>query len=307
LLELTHQKSGDHRCIPKTNPTGEVVMNRNAQNPKLNETMTFGEHLEALRWHLIRALIGVAVCLTVCLILGQRLLTFLLAPLQRALDAHGAGEIIVPTITAGLAAFFEISMVGGLILASPWVIYQLWGFVAPGLYAAEKRLVYRSVPLFVGLFVIGVVFGWTIVLPSSLDFMIRFNQGAGLQHQITVSSWATFAVVFPAAFGLAFELPLAMVVLSKIGLATEAGLRKYRRLAIVIASIVSAVLTPSPNPMDMIMMLIPLILLYEAGIWCVWLGQRGWARQRAPEDFDGSGDLLGSLLIPLLTVTRRSR
>jgi sec-independent protein translocase protein TatC len=274
-------------------------MNRTpTQKPKLNESMTFAEHLEALRWHLIRALIGVAVCLTICLTFGQRLLLFLLSPLQRALDAHGAGQIVVPTISAGLAAFFEISMVGGLVLASPWVIYQLWGFVAPGLYPAEKRTVYRSVPLLVGLFVLGVVFGWTVVLPSSLDFMIRFNQGAGLQHQITVSSWATFAVVFPAAFGLAFELPLAMVVLSKIGLATEVGLRKYRRLAIVIAAIVSAVLTPSPNPMDMIMMLIPLVLLYEAGIWCVWLAQRGWARRksRGPETLGERFDLLLSLL-----------
>jgi sec-independent protein translocase protein TatC len=276
-------------------------MKRIPLGPELSETMTFGEHLEALRWHLIRALIGVAVCLTVCLIFGRELLVFLLAPLQRALDAHGAGEIVAPTIMSGLAAFFEISMVGGLILASPWVIYQLWGFIAPGLYPAEKRIVYRSVPLFVGLFAIGVVFGWTIVLPSSLDFMIRFNQGAGLQHQISVSSWATFAVVFPAAFGVAFELPLAMVVMSRIGLTTETGLRKFRRFAIVIAALVSAVLTPSPNPIDMLMMLIPLIVLYEAGIWCVRLAHGGWAHQESTEQSEG-GDLIGSLLLPLLTV-----
>jgi sec-independent protein translocase protein TatC len=194
-------------------------------------------------------------------------------------------------------------MVGGLILASPWVVYQIWGFVAPGLYPNEKRLVYRSVPLFVALFLAGVLFGWTVVLPGSIDFMIRFNQDAGLQHQIAVSSWATFAVVFPAAFGVAFELPLAMIVLSKIGLATGAGLRKYRKVAIVLAAIVSAVLTPSPYPMDMILMLVPLVLLYEAGIVCVWLTDRRRSRSASErgQEPESSNDLMASFLVPFLT------
>src|SRR5262249_900809 len=151
-------------------------------------------------------------------------------------------------------------------LASPWVVYQVWGFVAPGLYPHEKRFVFRSVPLFVGLFIVGVLFGWMVALPSSLDFMIRFNRDVGLYHQISVSSWATFAVVFPTGFGIAFELPLAMVVLSKIGLSSGSSLRKYRKVAILISAIMSAVLTPSPSPFDMMLMLIPLVLLYEAGL-----------------------------------------
>jgi sec-independent protein translocase protein TatC len=270
------------------------------KNTKLNEKMTFAEHLEALRWHLVRALIGVAICLTGCLVFGQQLLAFLLRPLQLALETHEAGKIIVPTVMSGLSAFFEISMVGGLVLASPWVVYQLWGFVSPGLYPSEKRLVYRSVPLFVGLFVVGVLFGWMVVLPGSLDFMIRFNKSSGFDHQITVSSWATFAVVFPAAFGVAFELPLALVVASKIGLATIAGLRKYRRIAIVIAAIVSAVLTPSPNPVDMLLMLIPLMLLYEFGIACVWLTDRRSVAVANEIRDEGSSDLFASLLLALV-------
>jgi Tat protein translocase TatC len=200
----------------------------------------------------------------------------------------------------GLGAFFQISMVGGLVLASPWVVYQLWGFVAPGLYPDEKRLVFRSVPLFVELFVIGVLFGWLVALPSSLDFMIRFNQGAGLQHQIAVSSWATF-VVFPTAFGVAFELPLAMVVLCKIGLATGRTLRKHRKVAIVISAIVSAVLTPSPSPLDMLLMLVPLIVLYEAGLASVWLVERRpQSCAAAPPRAGSSDDLFASFLLPLL-------
>lgn len=276
---------------------------------QLNEVMTFGEHLEALRWHLIRAVVGVGICLVVCLIEGQRLLEFLLAPLRRALAVHQAGEIVVPSPLAGLAAFFQISMVGGLVLASPWVFYQLWGFVAPGLLRHEKRLVYRSLPFLLGLFVLGMTFGWLVALPSSLDFMVRFNQGAGLQHQIAVGSWASFALVFPIAFGVAFELPLGMVVLSKIGLVSAAEFRKQRRYAILVAAIVSAVLTPSPNPIDMLLMLAPLALLYEGGIWCVWLtagAQKSSATVRDVEE-DDSGDLIGCFLLPLLTGHARDR
>lgn len=113
---------------------------------QLNEVMTFGEHLEALRWHLIRAVVGVAICLVGCLIVGQSLLDFLLGPARHALAEHNAGVIVVKNFLDGLVAFFQISMVGGLVLASPWVVYQLWGFVAPGLHRHERRLVFRSVP-----------------------------------------------------------------------------------------------------------------------------------------------------------------
>lgn len=269
---------------------------------QLNEVMTFGEHLEALRWHLIRAVIGVAICLVGCLIVGESLLRFLLAPAQRALEKHNAGEIVVTSFLDGLVAFFQISMVGGLLLASPWVIYQLWGFVSPGLYPRERRLVFRSVPFLVVLFLAGSLFGWFVALPNSLDFMVRFNQGAGFQHQIAVAGWATFALVFPMAFGVAFELPLGMVVLSKIGVVSVAGFRKKRRYAILMAAIVSAVLTPSPNPIDMILMLVPLVLLYEGGIWCVWLIDRRQQSSAAEEvEDDESDDLIACFLLPVLT------
>jgi sec-independent protein translocase protein TatC len=275
---------------------------------QLNEVMTFGEHLEALRWHLVRATVGVGICLVACLIVGRSLLQFLLGPAQRALAAHEAGSVVVTNFLDGLVAFFQISMVGGLLLASPWVVYQLWGFVAPGLYAHERRLVYRSVPFLVGLFAAGGLFGWFMALPQSLDFMVQFNQGAGFQHQITVAGWATFALVFPMAFGVAFELPLAMVVLAKIGLVSETGFRTKRRYAIVIAAILSAVLTPSPNPIDMLLMLLPLVLLYEAGIWCVWLTSgRAVAAANEVNHDERSDDLIACFLLPLLTGPARDR
>jgi sec-independent protein translocase protein TatC len=278
-------------------------------NSRINEVMSFGEHLEALRWHLIRAVVGVAVCLVGCLAVGERLLMFLLGPAQRALANHNAGQVVVHNFLDGLVAFFQISMVGGLLLASPWIIYQLWGFVSPGLYPSERRVVYRSVPFLVVLFAIGSQFGWFVALPSSLDFMVRFNQGAGFQHQIAVAGWATFALVFPMAFGVAFELPLGMVVLSKIGLVGVAGFRKKRRYAILIAAIISAILTPSPNPLDMLLMLAPLVLLYECGIWCVWLIDRRQkpAATSQEDDNDDSGDLIACLLLPLMTVPTRHR
>jgi Tat protein translocase TatC len=263
--------------------------------PPLDERMSFGDHIEALRWHLIRALFGIALCMGICLINGRGLLDFLLAPLRQALAAHNAGQVVVKGIMEGFAAFFEISLLGGLVLASPWVIYQLWGFLAPGLYPHEKRLVYRSVPFLLGLFLVGALFGWFCALPSAVDFMVGFNLRLGFQLQITVSSWVSFAIVFPLAFGLAFELPLAMVVLSKIGLVSGASFRRRRKMAILVVSIISAVLTPTPDPLGMMVMFVPLVLLYEAGLLCVSYSERRPDHNAGPSD-----DLIASLLVPVV-------
>ena len=271
--------------------------------PPLNERMSFGDHIEALRWHLIRAVIGVVLCMSICLIGGKSLLDFLLAPLRQALAAHNAGDVVVKGIMEAFGAFMEISLVGGLIMASPWVVYQLWGFVAPGLYPHEKRLVHRSVPILFMLFSIGAMFGWFFALPSAVDFMVGFTLRMGFQLQITVSSWVSFALIFPLAFGLAFELPLGMVVLSKIGLVSGAGFRRHRKMAILTVSIISAVLTPTPDPLGMMVMFVPLVLLYEAGMLCVWYSERrASATATAGRDHDAgaSDDLIASLLLPVV-------
>ncbi len=272
--------------------------------PPLDEVMTFGEHLEALRWHLLRALAGVAVSMAICLALNKSLLNFLLAPLQHALAAHGAGGVVVRSLMEGLIIFLQVSLIGGLVLSSPWIAYQIWGFLAPGLYANERRMVHRSVPILVGLFLGGVFFGWFAALPPAVDFMVRFNLAMGFQLQITASSWVAFALAFPLAFGLAFELPLVMVLLARIGLVCGDTFRRHRKLVIVLLAVLSAVLTPSPDPLSMMMMLVPLVALYESGIWCVRIVERRRARRPQPSPNDAehrdSTDLFASLLAPII-------
>jgi sec-independent protein translocase protein TatC len=259
--------------------------------PQLDQVMSFGEHLEALRWHLVRALIGVALSFVLCLVGGQTLTGFLLAPAQNVLAQLGAGEIVVKDFWEGMLAYMHISFVGGLALASPWVLYQLWGFVAPGLYPHEKRIVYRNLPLLVGLFATGCAFGWCVALPATVRFMTEFNLRMGFHHQITVSSWVAFALVFPMSFGLAFELPLAMSTASRIGLASSATFRRWRRPAILLAAVVSAVVSPTTDPLGMMLMFVPLVVLYESGIWFAWLSERrGSARS----------NLWGILILPLV-------
>jgi sec-independent protein translocase protein TatC len=242
--------------------------------PPVDQVMSFGEHLEALRWHLIRALAGVALSFVLCLVGGQTLTDFLLAPAQHVLTQLGAGEIVVKDFWEGMLAYMHISFVGGLVLASPWVLYQVWGFVAPGLYPHEKRIVYRNLPLLVGLFATGCAFGWCVALPATVRFMTEFNLRMGFHHQITVSSWVAFALIFPIGFGVAFELPLVMSIASRIGLASSAAFRRYRRLAILLAAVVSAVASPTTDPLGMMLMFVPLVLLYESGIWFAWLSER---------------------------------
>ncbi len=105
--------------------------------------------------------------------------------------------------------------------------------------------------------------------------MTEFNLRMGFHHQITVSSWVAFALIFPMGFGVAFELPLVMSIASRVGLASSATFRRHRRLAILLAAIVSAVASPTTDPLGMMLMFVPLVLLYESGIWFAWLSERG--------------------------------
>ncbi len=162
--------------------------------------------------------------------------------------------------------FVKVSIVSGLILSSPWLFYNIWMFVAVGLYPHERKFVYVYGAMSLVLFLVGAVFCFYIVFPFVLDFLLAFNTWLGVQPQIRLSEWVSFAVFLPMMFGVSFQLPLVMVFLNRLNVFSVSVYRENRRIAILVIAALSMLLTPS-DPSSMLLMMFPLIFLYEFGIW----------------------------------------
>jgi len=173
-------------------------------------------------------------------------------------------------VQEGFMTYLKLSGVAGLIVASPWVFYQIWMFVAAGLYPHERKYVYLYGGFSLALFLIGVVFCYYLVFPFVLRFLIGFNVQLDLTLQPRLSEWISFAIILPLMFGISFQLPLVMVFLERLQIVDATVFTKQRRMAILIISIISMVLTPA-DPISMLLMMFPLIGLYEFGILlCRW-------------------------------------
>ncbi|MDG1894034.1 MAG: twin-arginine translocase subunit TatC [Fuerstiella sp.] len=161
--------------------------------------------------------------------------------------------------------YIKISMVAGFVLTSPWVFYQIWLFVAAGLFPSERKHVYIYLPMSLGLFLAGAIFCYFLVFPIVLDFLISFNKWLGIEIQPRLSEYISLALMLPVMFGISFQLPLVMLFLERIGIMTVKGYSENWRMAILVISIASMLLTPS-DPQSMLLMMFPLIILYVAGI-----------------------------------------
>jgi Tat protein translocase TatC len=183
--------------------------------------------------------------------------------------ATSAADLDAAVVSLGpyetFMAFLKASIVAGVVISSPWVFYQLWSFVAAGLYSYERRVVYRYLPLSTGLFVGGALFCFIVVLPVIMKYLLTFNSWLGVQPQIRLSEWMGFATLLPLMFGIAFQLPIVMLALERVGIFTVETYRTKRRYAILLIAFLSMMLTP-PDPGSMISMMLPTIALYELGI-----------------------------------------
>jgi sec-independent protein translocase protein TatC len=321
-------------------------------------TMTFGEHLEVLRYHVFRALIGIVAAVAVTLFFGDRIFGWLRSPIETALrdrgiknltmdvpkesifayvasifsskelppesvpeppkplnqdqlkvsveksellkalgqsgadtqDLRQASEKIELILTApefaqlqrviedtsrittlkveeGFMAYMKICFFAGLLLASPWVFYQLWLFVAAGLYPHERKYVHVYLPMSVVLFILGALAGYFYAFPLMLDFLIGFNEWLGISLQPRLSEYISLAMLMPLMFGVSFQLPLVMVFLERIGLCSVQSYKDNWRIAVLVISIASMILTTSPDPWSMMLMMFPLLFLYMFGIF----------------------------------------
>ena len=237
-----------------------------ASEPDLQEGLF--SHLLELRTRLIRAILALAIVLAVLVPFANRLYAWLAAPLVSRLPqgAHLiATEVASPFITPLKLAFYA-----ALFISMPVVLYQLWAFVSPGLYKHEKRLARPLLVAALVLFYIGTAFAYFLVLPAAFRFLTAVTP-QGVEMMTDITHYLDFVMLMFFAFGLCFEVPVAVVVLAAVGIVDLDKLRKGRRYAIVGAFAISAVVTP-PDITSMIMLAIPMCLLYELGIVAVrWL------------------------------------
>ena len=249
----------------------------------------FVSHLVELRDRMVRSLIVVLILFGACFYFSGDIMKFLSLPLYEALPAGSK-----PIFTDQAGAFFTLTKVAFLtafLISMPWVLYQAWAFVAPGLYEHEKRFVLPLIVSSVFFMLLGISFAYLFVLPAAYKFFISFSAQTGAETLQDLQKYWDFTLSIFFGFGLTFEVPVVEMLLVKLGMVTTTQLREARRYVIVGAFVVAAVLTP-PDVLSQFMLAIPLILLYELGIW---LSGFITARSKAPVDKDqaaaaGAGD-----------------
>lgn len=176
-----------------------------------------------------------------------------------------------------ITIYFLVCLVSGLVIACPWVFYQIWAFIAAGLYRHERLYVMRFLPFSLGLFLGGVLLCFFFVLPLTLSFLLDFNVWLGVAPTLRLSEWMSFATILPLVFGLAFQTPLLMLFLQRIGIFTAADYRAKRKIAMLVITIAAAVLTPGQDPISMTLLALPMVLLYELGIILISRGSKATA------------------------------
>ena len=188
-------------------------------------------------------------------------------------SSYSQGRLQILAPADPFIGFMKISLISGLIISSPWVFYQLWMFVAAGLYANERRYVKIAVPFSTSLFVVGALFFLFVVAPISLGFFLGFGDWLGVSSNWTFQKYISFVTMLMLVFGLGFQTPIAIFVLNRTGLVSIAGLRKSRKYVIVAMFALAAIATP-PDVISQITLAVPLYALFELGILMSWLAER---------------------------------
>jgi sec-independent protein translocase protein TatC len=192
------------------------------------------------------------------------------------------------SVAEGMLVYFKVALVCGLVLSSPWVFWQIWSFVAAGLYAHEKRPVYAYLPFSVGLFLAGVLVCQFLVMPKAVEALLWFNEWLDFEPDLRLNEWLGFAIFMPVVFGISFQTPLVMLFLERLGVLRVEAYRGKRRLAWFLLAVFAAVASPSTDWVSMVFLWVPMCLLYELGIvLCRWSPRSATRGEFADEGADG--------------------
>ncbi len=256
-------------------------------NQKNINTMSFLDHLEDLRWHLIRITMAIVIAGTVAFMFSSFIFeSIIFAPLSMdfltydmlcrsanfiGVDTSFCGDtlpmILQSRKMAGqFSADIWMSIAAGFVIAFPYILYQLWKFISPGLHKNERKHSRGFIFVSSILFFLGVLFGYYIITPLSINFLINYTISDLVDNQIDISSYTALIKSSSLASGLIFELPIVIYFLTKIGLVSPKFLKKYRKYALVLVLILAAIITP-PDLASQIIVAIPILILYQVSIY----------------------------------------
>ena len=237
------------------------------------------EHLIELRRRLLWSMVALGAAFAICLYFAKPIFGFLVQPLLRA----GQGRVYYSDIFEAFFVEVKVAFFAALMVAFPVIANQLWKFVAPGLYGRERRALLPFLLLTPVLFLAGAALAYYVAMPLALHWLLGFQGNVGgIERQALpgVGNYLTFATRFIFGFGVAFLLPVLLMLLERAGIVSREQLRKGRRYAIVAAFAIAAVLTP-PDPISQLMLAIPLSLLYEFSLVAIWFTERRRSREAA--------------------------
>ncbi|WP_416947540.1 twin-arginine translocase subunit TatC [Oleidesulfovibrio sp.] len=225
--------------------------------------MTLLEHLDELRFRLVRCSIAIGIGFLACYGFAEQLFNYLVAPLLAVMPE--SSTLIFTELPEAFFTYLKISAVAGMFLSSPYIFYQIWAFIAPGLYDEEKKYIAPMAAISAIFFTAGACFGYFIVFPFAFDFFMSFNSET-IQAMPKLGEYLSFSLKLLIAFGLIFEMPLFAFFGARIGILTAEKMRKGRKIATLCFFIVAAILTP-PDVVSQLLMAGPLLLLYEVSIY----------------------------------------
>jgi sec-independent protein translocase protein TatC len=294
MSDIEPSKAGESPVEPPVKPTGapatpattpaatppatQAKGPEKALEPEMEKgTMTFWDHLDELRSRMFKMAFAFTVAGIICWYFKEPILGALTQPLVDGWIGGGKVKLHNPTPAGMFLAYVKIALIAGLVGALPIILYQIWAFIAPGLYAKEKRLALPFVFVSTSLFVGGAYFGWVFALAPAFNFLLSFSgelaNGITVENTIMIEYYIDFVLRLLLAFGVSFELPVIVFFLAYAGIVTHKQLLKFSRYFIVLAFFISAILTP-PDVMSQFLLAVPLIALYYVSILIAWLVQR---------------------------------
>jgi len=247
-------------------------------NPQ-DEKMPFTSHLEEMRTRLLRCIVAVGLLFVACYFIKERLFEILTLPLRVAMPDESA--MIFTGLPEAFFTYLKIAFFAAIFLASPYILYHIWKFIAPGLYERERKYVAPFVIFSTIFFIGGSSFAYYVVFPFGFKFFLTFGTEF-IKPMLSIREYLSFSFKLLLAFGIIFELPIFMFFLSRVGLVNSKMLITKRKYAILIVFIVAALFTP-PDIVTQILMAGPLMLLYEVSVWVVKLGEKKDSKEEVSE------------------------
>lgn len=250
------------------------------------QAMSFLEHLEELRRRIIYAVVAVMGGFMACWWKAEVIFGYMQKPIEQALTRHKLDtQLVYLNPTEPFNLYMKIGLISGIFVASPFILYQVWAFIAPGLYKNERRYVLPFMFSTVFLFLAGGAFGYKIVYPAALDFLVGYGQG--LKPMITIGEYTDLFMTIILGLGIVFEMPILVFFLSLMGIVTAKWMWRNLRYSILVIFVIAAILTPTTDIMNMCVFAAPMILLYILSIGVAWLvhpARRKKAREKAEEN-----------------------